>query len=140
MPAPPPAGSQACYVPTHIGDARLDTLPLDATCHVLGASLSAYDVVNRLFGPATGCRFTRAADGRLRFEPGPNQRRVRHEISPLIAARRRQQTSIQGDVVRRVIPVLEMRAAGVAEDRHRILPDPPVVVLHLLQEAFVTVG
>jgi hypothetical protein len=74
--APPPAGSAARYVPSHIGDRSLDALPLDATCHVLGASLSAYDVVNRLFGPGTGCRFTRDADGSLRFEPGPNRRRV----------------------------------------------------------------
>ncbi len=74
--AAPPAGSRAVYVPTHIRDRALDALPLDATCHVLGASLSAYDVVNRLFSPATGCRFVRAADGQLQFEPGPNERRV----------------------------------------------------------------
>ena len=72
----PPVGSRAVYVPTHIRDDALDRLPLDATCHVLGASLSAYDVVNRLFSPATGCRFVRAADGQVQFEPGPNERRV----------------------------------------------------------------
>ncbi|MEN9630588.1 MAG: hypothetical protein RJA10_3816, partial [Pseudomonadota bacterium] len=73
---PPPPGSGAVFVQTHIRDATLDSLPLDATCHVLGASLSAYDVVNRLFAPATGCRFERGADGVLRFEAGPNRRRV----------------------------------------------------------------
>lgn len=73
---PPPPGSRAVFVQTHIRNGALDALPLDATCHVLGASLSAYDVVNRLFAPGTGCRFERGADGVLRFEPGPNQRRV----------------------------------------------------------------
>lgn len=73
---PPPPGSRALFVQTHLRDTTLDTLPLDATCHVLGASLSAYDVVARLFAPGTGCRFERAADGTLRFEPGPNQRQV----------------------------------------------------------------
>lgn len=74
--APPPAGSGALLVPSQVRDGTLDALPLDAHCHVLGASLSAYDVVNRLFAPSTGCRFERDADGMLRFVPGPNQRRV----------------------------------------------------------------
>jgi hypothetical protein len=56
-------------------DAQLDDVSLDATIHVLGASLSAYDVVNRLFAPDTGCRFERVCDA-LRFVPGPNSRRV----------------------------------------------------------------
>ena len=73
---PPPPGSGAVFVQTHIRNGALDALPLDATCHVLGASLSAYDVVNRLFAPGTGCRFERGAHGVLRFEPGPNQRRA----------------------------------------------------------------
>jgi hypothetical protein len=73
---PPPAGSGALLVSNHVRTPALDALPLDATCHVLGASLSAYDVVNRLFSPATGCRFERDADGVLQFLPGPNQRRV----------------------------------------------------------------
>lgn len=72
----PPAGSPARYFPGHVMTAGLDDLPLDATAHVMGASLSAYDVINRLFAPATGCRFERGADGRLTFVAGPNQRRV----------------------------------------------------------------
>jgi hypothetical protein len=73
---PPPAGSGALLVADHIRSAALDGVPMDATVHVLGASLSAYDVVNRLFAPATGCRFDRGADGMLQFVPGPNRRRV----------------------------------------------------------------
>lgn len=74
--APPAAASGALLVPSQVRDTTLDALPLDARCHVLGASLSAYDVVNRLFAPDTGCRFERDAEGTLRFMPGPNQRRV----------------------------------------------------------------
>lgn len=71
----PPAGSAVRYVPDHIRSAALDAVPLDATVHVLGASLGAYDVVNRLFAPATGCRFERVGD-ELRVVPGPNARHV----------------------------------------------------------------
>lgn len=74
--SPPPPGSGALLVADHVRNPALDGVPLDATCHVLGASLSAYDVVNRLFSPTTGCRFERGADGLLQFVPGPNQRRV----------------------------------------------------------------
>jgi uncharacterized NAD(P)/FAD-binding protein YdhS len=74
--APPPPGSGAQLVASHVRDTTLDSLPLDARCHVLGASLSAYDVVNRLFAPSTGCRFERDADGTLRYLPGPNRRQV----------------------------------------------------------------
>lgn len=74
--APPPPGSGALLVDSHVRDARLDALPLDAEAHVLGASLSAYDVVNRLYAPPTGCRFERDAAGTLRFVPGPNHRQV----------------------------------------------------------------
>lgn len=63
------------YYPSHVNCDALDGIPLDASCHVLGASLSAYDVINRLFGPSTGCQFQRGDDG-LRFDPGPNRRRV----------------------------------------------------------------
>lgn len=72
----PPAGSGARYIPDHICDATLDTVPMDASVHVLGASLGAYDVVNRLFSPASGCRFDRSSDGTLRFVPGANARHV----------------------------------------------------------------
>lgn len=74
LPHPPP-GSSARYVPDHIRSAALDDVPLDATVHVLGASLGAYDVVNRLFAPGTGCRFERDGDG-VRFVPGHNGRHV----------------------------------------------------------------
>jgi len=72
----PPPGAAARYFPTHVCRDDLDALPLDATVHVLGASLSAYDVANRLFAPRTGAAFARDADGTLRFEGGPNARRV----------------------------------------------------------------
>lgn len=74
--APPSADSGALLVSSHVRDTTLDTLPLDARCHVLGASLSAYDVVNRLFAPSTGCGFERDAQGTLRYVPGPNHRQV----------------------------------------------------------------
>ena len=67
--------SQARYFPSQVNCDDLDNIPLDATCHVLGASLSAYDIINRMFGPGTGCHFERGGDG-LRFIPGPNHRRV----------------------------------------------------------------
>ena len=70
-----PAGN-GTYFASHIMDNRLDQLPLDATIHVLGNSLSAYDVVNRLFAPATGCRFDRDGKGELVFHPGENGRQV----------------------------------------------------------------
>jgi glycine/D-amino acid oxidase-like deaminating enzyme len=72
----PPAGSGALLVADHVRSTALDAVPLDATVHVLGASLSAYDVVNRLFALDTGCRFDRQADGTLQFVPGPNRRQV----------------------------------------------------------------
>lgn len=105
---PPPPGSRAVYVPTHIHDGALDTLALDATCHVLGASLSAYDVVNRLFSPTTGCRFERQADGMLRFEPGPNQRRV---VLCSRSGRLKQMQSRQRMDIRRRVLTAEMLAA-----------------------------
>ncbi len=73
-PAPPP-GSGTLYFANHIHTAALDAIPLDAKVHVLGTSLSAYDVVNRLFAADTGCRFERR-DGALTFVPGENARRV----------------------------------------------------------------
>ncbi|CAM2063835.1 FAD/NAD(P)-binding protein [Sulfidibacter corallicola] len=73
---PPAPAEGATYVASHIRNADLDEVPLDAKVHVLGASLSAYDVVNRLFSPSTGCAFHRDERGTLQFEPGPNQRRV----------------------------------------------------------------
>lgn len=73
---PPPSDSPARYVDNHVGNDALDTLPLDAQVHVVGASLSAYDVVNRLFSPTTGARFERRENGTLGFIAGNNRRRV----------------------------------------------------------------
>ena len=72
----PKEGMTCRYYPTHIPGSVLDDVPLDATCHVLGASLSAYDVVNRLFSHETGCQFEHGADGHLRFVANGNDRRV----------------------------------------------------------------
>ncbi|MEP4038542.1 FAD/NAD(P)-binding protein [Pseudophaeobacter sp.] len=72
----PPEGANATYIANHICTDAFDTVGLDATVHILGASLSSYDVINRLFSPETGCRFTEAEDGNLTFEPGPNNRHV----------------------------------------------------------------
>ena len=72
----PPEGSATKYIATHIDAPEMDSIGNDAVVHILGASLSAYDVINRLYSTATGCRFTRSPDGTLRFEPGPNHRRV----------------------------------------------------------------
>lgn len=74
QPAPPAGGAR--YIADHVMSDGFDDLPLDAEVHVLGASLSAYDVINRLFSPSTGCRFERGDDGLLTFLPGSNQRRV----------------------------------------------------------------
>ncbi len=72
----PPAGSGAQYFANHICSQALDEISLDATIHLLGASLSAYDVVNRLFSPESGCGFVRDAAGGLRFIAGANRRKV----------------------------------------------------------------
>jgi len=72
----PPEGSGARYIANHVMSGDFDDLALDATVHLLGTSLSAYDVVNRLFSPDTGCRFERDSNGELAFVPGPNERRV----------------------------------------------------------------
>jgi uncharacterized NAD(P)/FAD-binding protein YdhS len=74
-PGLPSEVSKVRYFPSQVHCDGLDDIPLDATCHVLGASLSAYDIINRMFGPSTGCRFERGEDG-LRFISGPNRRRV----------------------------------------------------------------
>ena len=73
---PPTAAMKARYYPTHIPGRLLDDIPEDAACHVLGASLSAYDVVNKLFSPQTGCRFERGPAGVLHFVAGGNGRSV----------------------------------------------------------------
>lgn len=74
-PYPQPAGGSAArYFPSQVMAPELDEVPIDATVHVVGASLSAYDVVNRLFSPATGCRFERRDDGALVYRAGGNGR------------------------------------------------------------------
>jgi FAD-NAD(P)-binding len=66
----------ARVIQNHIMSDAFDDMALDATVHVLGASLSAYDVVNRLFSPQSGCRFEPSDTGALEFIPGANNRRV----------------------------------------------------------------
>lgn len=66
-----------CTVITqHIPGNEIDELPLDAKVAIVGSSLSALDVVARLFSPATGARFERNDQGELTYIPGPNQRKV----------------------------------------------------------------
>ena len=72
----PPANAEARYFSTQVMTPELDSVPADGTVHVLGASLSAYDVINRLFSEETGCRFARDTTGKLTFDPGENERRV----------------------------------------------------------------
>lgn len=74
FPRPPAGGAQ--YIPSHIACENFDEIPLHAEVHVMGASLSAYDVLNRLFAPSTGCSFRRAQNGELEFVPGPNGRKA----------------------------------------------------------------
>lgn len=64
------------YFATHIPGTLLKRLPVDATVHILGASLSAYDVVNELFSPDTGCEFVPDGNNRLRFIGNENGRHV----------------------------------------------------------------
>lgn len=72
----PPKGSKAKYYPNHINETALDDIPIDAKAYILGASLSAYDVVGRLFSQTTGCHFKYDQSGTLNFTPGPNKRSV----------------------------------------------------------------
>lgn len=72
----PPEGSGALYLPNQVMTPEMEQIPLDATVHILGASLSAYDALNRLFSARTGCRFERSSDGKLAFRAGNNRRRV----------------------------------------------------------------
>lgn len=95
---PAPADATARYWPTHIRQADLDSMPLDADVHVMGASLSAYDIVNRLYAPATGCEFVRDAAGTLTFVGGDNRRRL------VLASRSGRLKKVQGpksSVIRR---------------------------------------
>lgn len=71
-----PDGPGLTYVRQHIPGQLLDTLPADGRIHVLGASLSAYDVVNQLFAPSTECEFIRDRDNRLRYVANGNDRQV----------------------------------------------------------------
>jgi uncharacterized NAD(P)/FAD-binding protein YdhS len=64
------------YFATHMPGQKLDAIPLNASIGILGASLSAYDVINQLFSPETGARFEADGDQRLRFVGGDNERRV----------------------------------------------------------------
>ena len=70
----PARPSAADYFPTHIMAPALDELPPDARIHVLGSSLSAFDVINRVFSEHSGCRFRRDKGGRVILEAGKNRR------------------------------------------------------------------
>jgi uncharacterized NAD(P)/FAD-binding protein YdhS len=67
---------RAGYFATHMPGDKLDAIPPDAEVHVLGASLSAYDVINQLYSPETGAGFEPDGEGRYRFISGDNNRRV----------------------------------------------------------------
>jgi uncharacterized NAD(P)/FAD-binding protein YdhS len=64
------------YFPSHMRGHRFDDLPDDAEVHVLGASLSAYDVVNQVFSAASGCSFVDEGSDRFRFVPDGNDRKI----------------------------------------------------------------
>ncbi len=70
-----PAGLDARCIANHVMSEEFEFLPPDACVHVLGSSLSAFDVINRLFSPESGCRSLRR-DGTLTFEAGTNRRHV----------------------------------------------------------------
>ncbi len=72
----PDAKRSDAYLVGHIDRPALDELPMDARIHVLGASLSAFDVVNRLFSERSGCYFERDRQGVLRFSAGTNRRSI----------------------------------------------------------------
>ena len=72
----PPKGAKTLYFPDHVNEVALDKVPLDAQSYVLGASLSAFDVVGRFFSESTGAKFVRQEDGTLEFIPGPNKREI----------------------------------------------------------------
>lgn len=71
----PPESSNALYFPDHLNTDSLDNIPKDAECYILGASLSAFDVVGRLFSHKTGSTFE-YKDGELILNPGDNNRSV----------------------------------------------------------------
>jgi len=72
----PPAGSNAQYYPNHVNEKSLNNIPIDETIYILGASLSAFDVIGRLYSAETGCQFVRDKQGTLKYIPGPNHRNV----------------------------------------------------------------
>jgi uncharacterized NAD(P)/FAD-binding protein YdhS len=73
---PAPVNASLRYFHSHLGSGGLDGLPMNADVHILGASLSAYDIVNRLYSDETGCCFERDHAGHLVYIPGPNKRTV----------------------------------------------------------------
>jgi len=74
--AQPAPSDAAVYVDNHVQSTALDELALDADVHILGASLSAYDVINRLFSAKTGCQFVRGDNGILSYVAGTSSRRA----------------------------------------------------------------
>jgi len=110
----PGEAAGARYVASHIRSRGLDDLPMDARVHVLGASLSAYDVVNRLFSADTGCRFERDEAGAPVFVPGPNHRHV------ILCSRSGRLKNVQSPVPtpirRRHFTLSGLRAAAAEDD------------------------
>lgn len=72
----PTAESPVLYFPNHVNEKSLDNIAIDARVHILGASLSAFDVVGRLFSIESGCRFDRDGKGNLTYIAGNNKRDV----------------------------------------------------------------
>lgn len=72
----PPESSSARYIADHVMNTEIVEVELGATIHILGASLSAYDVINQLFSESSGAKFIRNEGGELTYVPGENQRRV----------------------------------------------------------------
>ncbi|MDG1437764.1 MAG: hypothetical protein P8P98_02225, partial [Emcibacteraceae bacterium] len=72
----PPQGSTALYFSDHVNEKTLDNVALDAKVHILGASLSAFDVVGRYYSEDTGSKFERDEEGILHFNAGPSDREL----------------------------------------------------------------
>lgn len=132
--------SAARYFPSQVNCDDLDDIPLDASCYVLGASLSAYDVINRMFSPDTGCRFERD-DAGLRFVPGPNRRRVVlnsrsgrlkkvQSLRPMPINRTRLVPEVMASLAREGRLTIEAVAALIDEEAvlHRATVDWPAII------------
>ncbi len=106
----PKSYGPALYIADHVGAPELDDLPLDARVHVLGASLSAYDVVNRMFSSSSGCGFDRNARGEVSFRAGTNRRHV--TIGSRSGRLKKVQSSVPANLRRRHFTLSNMRRAA----------------------------